>query len=244
MQFTFLGCGDAFGSGGRFNTCFHLQSDKTDVLIDCGASSLIAMKAGGVDRNKIDTILITHFHGDHAGGLPYFILDAQFSKRCRPLQVIGPPGLQDLCMRLLETAFPGSSKIKQKFDLQFHELQPGQTNRFEAFELRAASVEHGAGPALCFAYRLHIDGKVVAYTGDTQWVDALIEIGANADLLVAEAYYRDKKVPYHLDLETLVSKLPLLTPKKLVLTHMSDDMLQNAAGIPFEMAEDGMMIQL
>lgn len=78
MKLTFVGCGDAFGSGGRFNTCFHIAATKTNFLIDCGASSLIAMKRFGIDRNAIDTILITHFHGDHFGGLPYFVLDAQF----------------------------------------------------------------------------------------------------------------------------------------------------------------------
>jgi len=92
LRLQFVGCGDAFGSGGRFNTCFHLTGAGTNLLIDCGASSLIAMKTLGVDRNAIDAILITHFHADHFGGLPFFMLDAQFtSRRSRPLSVIGRP---------------------------------------------------------------------------------------------------------------------------------------------------------
>ena len=44
MQLRFVGCGDAFGSGGRFNTCFHVSSERVNFLIDCGASSLPALK--------------------------------------------------------------------------------------------------------------------------------------------------------------------------------------------------------
>lgn len=96
MQLQFVGCGDAFGSGGRFNTCFHVTGERANCLIDCGVSSLIAMKKLGIRRNDIQAIFITHFHADHFGGLPFFLLDAQFlSKRTEPLLVAGPRGLED-----------------------------------------------------------------------------------------------------------------------------------------------------
>ncbi len=94
MRLQFIGSGDAFGSGGRFNTCFHLTGARTNALIDCGASSLIALKKAGVDRNAIGAILVTHFHADHFGGIPFFVLDAQLvAKRTNPLLIAGPPGL-------------------------------------------------------------------------------------------------------------------------------------------------------
>jgi len=244
MQFTFLGCGDAFGSGGRFNTCFHVQTADTQLLIDCGASALISMKAQKIDRDAIEAILITHFHGDHFGGVPYFILDAQFSKRTRPLEIIGPPGLKDWYVRVLETTFPGSSDVHQNFNVRLHELEPDVTVNFDRFLLRATRVRHGPDHIHFFAYRLLIEGKAVAYTGDTEWVEGLIDICKDADLLVAEAYYRDKKVPMHLDLKTLEAKLELLKPRKLVLTHMSEDMLRHAASLPYETASDGMVLHL
>src|SRR5260221_691992 len=94
MRLQFLGSGDAFGSGGRFNTCFHVTAAATSFLVDCGASSLIAMRRFGVDPNRIATVFISHLHGDHFGGLPFLILDAQFSRRLAPLTVAGPPGLR------------------------------------------------------------------------------------------------------------------------------------------------------
>ena len=92
MQLRFVGCGDALGSGGRSNTCFHVTGRGANFLIDCGASSLPALKRLGIARDDIDLILITHFHGDHFAGLPFLLLDAQFSRRARPLVIAGPEG--------------------------------------------------------------------------------------------------------------------------------------------------------
>ena len=95
MKLQFLGSGDAFGSGGRFNTCFHLERKAHgNVLIDCGASSMVAIRKWGVDPNAISTVLVSHLHGDHFGGLPFLLLDAHhLSKRDRPLFLWGPAGM-------------------------------------------------------------------------------------------------------------------------------------------------------
>ena len=80
MQLRFVGCGDALGSGGRSHTCFHVTGKSANFLIDCGASSLPALKRLEIISDEIDLILITHFHGDHFGGLPFLLLDAQFAQ--------------------------------------------------------------------------------------------------------------------------------------------------------------------
>lgn len=109
MRLQFIGSGDAFGSGGRFNTCFHVQGAKSNFLIDCGASALVAMKGLKIDRNAIDLILLTHFHLDHFGGVPFFILDAQLvAKRGRPLTIAGPLVCAAGTISYLPATFPGS----------------------------------------------------------------------------------------------------------------------------------------
>jgi ribonuclease BN (tRNA processing enzyme) len=96
MKLRFLGTGDAFGSGGRFNTCFYVEHYHGAFLIDCGASSLIPMRKFGIDPNSIQAIFITHLHGEQFGGLPFLILDAQLvSRRAASLTVAGPAGLGD-----------------------------------------------------------------------------------------------------------------------------------------------------
>ena len=245
MRLQFIGSGDAFGSGGRFNTCFHVTGEHANFLIDCGASSLIALKANRIVLNDIRTILITHFHADHFGGIPFFILDAQFfSKRTNPLTIAGPEGLSEWYERVMETAFPGSSKAKQGFDLSLVELEPKKTVDIDGIAVCPFRVNHGNLGGPFFAYRLEVEGRSIAYTGDTEWTDELIEAGAKVDLLIAEAYFYEKKVKLHLDLASLKDKLPHIQPKRLILTHMSEDMLKRLGSIDYETADDGQIIDL
>ncbi|MCW5747545.1 MAG: MBL fold metallo-hydrolase [Alphaproteobacteria bacterium] len=244
MQLRFIGCGDAFGSGGRFNTCFQVISPSATVLIDCGASSLVALRKWGVDPNSIDAVFITHLHGDHFGGLPFLILDAQLvSRRTRPLTIAGPPGLRERLTQAMEVFFPGSSGVTQKFTLEVIELQPDAQTTVGAVSVLPMKVRHPCG-APPLALRLTIDGKSVAYTGDTEWTEALIAVAQDADLFIAEAYFHDRKVKYHLDLDTVLAHMAQLRPRRMVLTHMSPDMLGRDLAGRFEVAEDGMLLEV
>ncbi len=105
-----LWSGDAFGDGGRFEACIWLGSGNFQYLLDCRATSLLPMKHFLVEPNDIDAVLVSHFHGDHFGGLPYLVLDGQFRKRTRPLTVAGPHGIDERTRAAMEAAFPGSSR--------------------------------------------------------------------------------------------------------------------------------------
>jgi ribonuclease BN (tRNA processing enzyme) len=243
LSLQFVGCGDAFGSGGRFNTCFHLTGERTNLLIDCGASSLIAMKRLGIDRNAIRTIAVTHFHADHFGGIPFFLLDAQFfSKRREPLTIVGPPGLPQWYERVMETAFPGSSGAARKFALELLELPAGSFVEVDGARIGGFAASHGPAEVPCLSIRIEAEGKAIAYTGDTEWSEALIDAAREADLFIAEAYFRDKMVATHLSLAEIEANLARLTARRLVLTHMSEDMLNHPDRVLYETAEDGMVI--
>lgn len=245
MKLQFIGSGDAFGSGGRFNTCFHITGERANFLIDCGASSLIAMKKLKISRNEIQAIFITHFHADHFGGIPFFMLDSQFfSKRTEPLLLAGPPGLRGWFLRVLETAFPGSSKTKQRFELQLQELEAGRETIIGELKVTPYQVIHGMPENCFFAFRFEVENRIIAYTGDTEWTESLVPAAANADLLIAEAYFKEKSVPLHLDLATLVKYLPMINAKRVILTHMSEDMLMQRNSVDFETAEDGLTVHI
>jgi ribonuclease BN (tRNA processing enzyme) len=244
MRLQFVGCGDAFGSGGQLNTCFHVTGDGVNFLIDCGASSLPALKRLGITRDDIDLILITHFHGDHFAGLPFLLLDAQFSRRSRPLVIAGPDGIEQKLPQVMEALFERSSKTKQKFDLAVVTLKPEETREFGAVSVTPFPVVHGESGGPHLAYRIEAQGRAIAYSADTEWTETLIPLAHEADLFIAEAYYYDKLVKNHLSLTTLEAHLAEIKPKRLVLTHMSDDMLGRLDTLGHSAAHDGMIVEL
>jgi ribonuclease BN (tRNA processing enzyme) len=210
--------------------------------LDCGASSLIALKQLGISPASIDIILISHLHGDHFGGLPFFILDAQFSKRETPLVIAGPPGLRDRLKAGMEVLFPKSSGTNQRFSIDIMELPAEIVSALGPLRITPLEVIHFCGsPA--YALRIECDGRIIAYSGDTEWTDNLLRIARGADLFICEAYYFDKKVRFHLDYATLMARKAELECKRLIVTHMSADMIGRLGDLTTECAEDGKTIR-
>ena len=149
---TFAGSGDAFGSGGRLQACIHLSADaNTGVLLDCGATSLIALARQGIDPNTIATVFVSHMHVDHFGGIPQLILDGQFRRRTAPLTVAGPQGLAARLTDAMEVMFPGSSTVRRRFGVYVIELDPADPPRvIGSVTVQAWPVDHGivGGPFL------------------------------------------------------------------------------------------------
>ena len=244
MEIRFLGSGDAFGSGGRYHTCFAVTTKATRFLIDCGASSLIALKRFEIDPNSIDTVLVSHLHGDHFGGLPFFILDAHLvSRRTRPLTLLGPPGFRDRLHQAQEVFFPGSTGIAAKFPLTLIEMPEQIAQTAGPVRVTPYLVRHYSG-APPYALRIECEGRIITYSGDTEWVENLVPAARGADLFIVEAYFYDKKVKYHLDYATLRERLDEIGAKRVVLTHMSAEMLARRAEANCECAEDGLAIEI
>lgn len=247
MRLQVLGCGDAFGSGGRFNTCFHVDaSDAPDngaFLIDCGASALIAIRRFGVEPNRIRTVFLTHLHGDHFGGLPWLILDGQLvSGRTDPLTVVGPPGTAARLPAAMEVLFPGSSTAERRFSVDVVEMEAGRPVETGGVRATAFTMRHPSG-APAHALRIEAAAKVVSYTGDTEWVDEIVAAGRGADLMIAEGYTVERPVKFHLDWATLKRRLPEIAPKRLMLTHMSPEMIAHPPD-GYIAAEDGLVVTL
>jgi ribonuclease BN (tRNA processing enzyme) len=247
MRLTIIGCGDAFGAGAHLQTAFHVRSERSTFLIDCGTTTLIGMRRLGLEPNYIDTIFVSHLHGDHFGGLPWFLIDAQYvSKRTRPLIVTGPKGIEKRFLTAAEALYPGITKGKDCFKLTFVEYEERKKLEIGGISVTPYEVKHPSG-APPYALRFHLEDKVLAFTGDTGWVDVLFEVARDADLFISECFQYDVKIPIHLDYLTIDANYAKLKAKRTLLTHMGAAMLANADRVDtsrYIVADDGMTLDL
>jgi ribonuclease BN (tRNA processing enzyme) len=244
LRLTVIGSGDAFGAGGRFNTCFRLETQASAFMVDCGATTLVALRKMGIDTTTLDGVVLSHLHGDHFGGLPFLFLEMQYvARRQKPFTVVGPPGTGTRVAALIECMYPGASATALRFEWRIVEMSPGKPVSLFGASLESFAVEHPSG-APATAIRVAAGGRVFGYSGDTQWTDALIEASAGADLFICECYGARAGVPWHLDWPTLAAKRHLMSARRLMLTHMNDEVLALGAAIRAagcEIAEDGLI---
>lgn len=244
VRVTFLGSGDAFGTGGRLETCLLVESRRDRFLIDCGPSALAGLKQRDIALADVGTILISHLHGDHFAGIPSFILDGQFSKRQTSLTIAGPPGLTARVRQAQEVLYPRSSETQQKYAIEFVEIPPETRMHVGPVRVTGYPVVHFCG-AVPYALRVEFDGRTITYSGDTEWTDSLLLAAAGSDLFITECYYFDRKVKFHMDYQSLVAHREALDSRRIVLTHMSAEMLAHVDEVRgFGVAHDGLIVDL
>lgn len=247
MRLTILGCGDAFNSGGRFSSSYLLEGGQTRFMLDCGPSTLPALKRASIDPNAIPLVFISHLHGDHIAGLPFLVLDGMFQgKRESPLTMIGPPGLEARYRLACEVFYPRFLNMPRPFPLNFVEIEKNVRREFDGIGVTPLEVDHFSG-APSFGFRFEVDDRLFAFSGDTGWTDNVIHAGKGADLYLIECCHYDLKLPMHLDYLTIEKNADRIGAKKLLLTHMCESMLARLADVDrtrFMLAEDGMVVDI
>jgi ribonuclease BN (tRNA processing enzyme) len=244
MKLHVLGCGDAFGSGGRNQSGYLIEASDRLFLLDCGPTTLLAMKRAGFDPAGLDAIILSHLHGDHFGGIPFFILEYLYLKpRDYPLIIAGPPGTEDRVRQLYGVMY-GSGKIPAEFPaLDFLVLNPQQLQTVTGAEVYCFRVPHQTQD-VSLGLKVAYEGQHILFSGDSAWTDVFIEHARGVDLFLCECSFYDEQPSMHINYRALAENLPRLECKKLVLTHLGDAMLDRRHQLPAIVAEDGMVIEI
>jgi ribonuclease BN (tRNA processing enzyme) len=243
VRLRFLGCGDAFASGGRLQTSLLLDGGPEPVMIDCGATTLVALKRLGIDPRSIGVVALSHLHGDHFGGLPWLVIDGHRSGRTEPLVIAGPQRTEERFMQAFEVLYPGAQEGGWAFELRVVEMAERVPCELGPATVTTFPVIHAPG-TFPHALRIEYGGRVIAFSGDTEWTDVLLEVADGADLFVCECNRFDGAGLGHLDYGTLSEKRSQLGCRRMVLTHMGETMLTRVGELDVEAAEDGMVVAL
>jgi len=180
MRLAFLGTGAAF-SPERYNGAVVVNGR---LLLDGGAPLLPHMHRCGIDPGDIDAVFLTHFHGDHTLGLPTFVLHRVFVDP-RPITFVGPEGVDARLEALWEVSWGQDWELamRNRFNVKYQTAEPSGTAA--GYKYESIKLDHGTSGSS--GYRIHIDDKILAYSGDTEATAPLEDLVDGADVAIVEA---------------------------------------------------------
>jgi len=215
MQLVILGSGTAIPVADRFPAAYLVRHGAERLLVDCGPGTLRRLAQAGESVRDLAAVLLTHYHTDHCADLAallFALRSPTFAGRS-PLRLYGAPGLARLVDKLTE-AWPWLAP--RGYELQLVELAPGP---FAVAGLRAQAVpiRH---TAQSLGYRLHGDTGSVAFSGDADECDELVELAREVDVFVCEAATPDgQKLDGHLTPRLTADHARRARARQLVMTH-------------------------
>ncbi len=243
LEILFVGTGDAFGSGGRRNSAILCRERGHTLLLDCGPTTLVGLKQLGVDPLEIDTIAISHFHGDHASGAPFLLLEYLYERqRRRPLEILGPPGVQARVEQLVDD-YGYQFERTRGYPLTFREFRSGVAHEVEGFSVIPCPAFHHpeTSPHML---RVETDQRALFFTGDTGWHEELPYHAGDVNLLISECCMMAESFEYHLSHERLLAERRRFRCERNVLTHLGREVIDHRARVEFETADDGLKLSL
>lgn len=247
VNVSFLGTGDAFASDGRFQSGYLLETPNCRILMEAGPTILCAMKRMKIAPSEIDLILVSHLHGDHYGGLPFLLLEYTYESPPRkPITIAGPARLEERTWLLFETMFPRTagdlSRLREK--LRFVVLEPGVKQRVGKLQVETIRTPHMRYEA-SLALKFTLDGKTIAFSGDSGWTDELVTFTAGADLFLCECtYFESAHLDFHMNYPELELRRRQFDVGRMILTHVGREVLAKRRRLRIETAHDGLKIQV
>lgn len=211
MYVTMLGTAAALPDPDRRHTAILLTLDSgRQVLIDCGHGATINMIRANVNPADVGLVLLTHLHHDHISDLPFFLLESWILNRVGSPLIFGPEGTARFIKCTLEGgAFDVDIRARSKYPARqanmeairpiVHEYKEGVIHQDSDLKVTALEVDHiPQDIARCYGFRLEAEGKIVAFSGDTQPCDNIQELARDADLLIHECTFPEEMIRHRL----------------------------------------------
>ena len=217
LELAFLGSGNAFAPL-RYWSSFLLNGR---YLFDCPPTALVHLKKMGKPPEDIRAVFISHFHADHFFGLPFLLLEYGESKPpSEDLVIVGPARIQEKLEWMTELGFPGLLERSSGYQRRYIEVSDGLSGEAAGARFRAFRVDH-TSRLEAFGYRVEVDGRTVAYSGDVRVVDVLYRLAEGADVFVVECTCWGEDCGPHLNPQAIRSLRKALPPTTtFILTHL------------------------
>ncbi|MHA1484357.1 MAG: MBL fold metallo-hydrolase [Candidatus Thorarchaeota archaeon] len=228
MRVTLLGSGTSLPDPDRVQSGILVEAGNQTILFDIGSGTLHRLTQTQVDVTSIDAVFITHFHIDHCSDFVPLCQTLWLSGYQKTLKLFGPSAMREWARGVLEVAFP---YLRGKIRIELMELEERETVYLGPVAISTSITIHGSMDTR--AYKIEHEGKSVVYTGDTGPCRDVIELAKGADLLIHELNWMDGKHPegVHTSPSELMSIVEETYPHKVVLTHLSPDVITNRKSI-------------
>jgi len=219
MEITFLGVGEAFDEEIP-NTSMLVRTDiegePVTVLLDCGYSVPPSFWRQALPPDTLDCIWISHFHADHAFGLPSLLVRFWEERRKKDLCFLGQKGIETFVLKCLDLAYPNFYP-RLGFSLRFEEVEPEKPLMAFGLSWSTAVNDH---PQRDLALRMEAQGKSLFYSGDGRPTSETSTLAKGVDLIVHEAFHLSKDIPGHGTIAGCLEMARACMAKRLALVHV------------------------
>jgi ribonuclease BN (tRNA processing enzyme) len=218
MELTVLGSGTSIPTLARGSPGYALEVGRELALLDCGSGTLHRLAEAGLDFWRVTRVFLSHFHPDHMADLVPLLFGRRnpvLEGKCTPLVVHGPRGLRELLAKL--HAIHGDWLWRTGDEPVIEEVDESGATLGGAL-VTAHAVDHTDASV---AFRFEAQGKVLAYSGDSDPCDGLVAAVRDADLAVLECSFPDgKKIGKHLTPSECAAVAARARAKRILLSHL------------------------
>jgi ribonuclease BN (tRNA processing enzyme) len=227
LEFSFIGSGNAFAPGGL---CWNGFLVDRRFLFEAPPQALMSLNRMGVGVDDVETVLLSHHHGDHFLGLPFLLLQWKHMGRTKPVRIVGPPETEQIARQVCERTSP--TLFDSPVEIEWVVAKPGETLRLGDLVVEPVEVKHDRKLNLNLGYGCELAGRRFAYSGDSALCDGVLDLARSASVFVSECSSRAEQMETHMNLrdDMPLVRAAMQPDAELLLTHLGDD-VRDTAGL-------------